>query len=86
MIVGTYVVHVARELQYELWMNFSSEIVFLVCLCYFPQTQVKNVKLVGFGGARVSGVVKSLRDGGFGFIRPLGGTEDVYFRINDTCK
>ncbi|CAM9108870.1 unnamed protein product [Scytosiphon promiscuus] len=49
-------------------------------------TQAKNVKLVSFGGERVEGVVKSLRDGGFGFIRPLGGTEDVYFRINDTCK
>lgn len=47
---------------------------------------MKNVKLVSFGGERVSGVVKSLRDGGFGFIRPLGGTEDVYFRVNDTCK
>eukprot|EP00752_Nemacystus_decipiens_P009418 g8421.t1 len=49
-------------------------------------TQARNVKLVNFGGERVEGVVKSLRDGGFGFIRPLGGSEDVYFRIHDTCK
>ncbi|CAM9754667.1 unnamed protein product [Ectocarpus sp. 12 AP-2014] len=49
-------------------------------------SQVKNVKLVSFGGERVEGVVKNLRDGGFGFIRPFGGTEDVYFRISDTCK
>lgn len=58
----------------------------VVCLYFPPQTQVKNVKLVSFGGERVEGVVKNLRDGGFGFIRPLGGSEDVYFRISDTCK
>ncbi|CAM9827159.1 unnamed protein product, partial [Laminaria digitata] len=49
-------------------------------------TQAKNVRLVSFGGERSEGVVRSLREGGFGFIRPLGGNEDVYFRIADTCK
>eukprot|EP00904_Undaria_pinnatifida_P012646 jgi/Undpi1/8511/HiC_scaffold_25.g10978.m1 len=50
------------------------------------KTQVKNVRLISFGGERSEGVVRSLRDGGFGFIRPLGGNEDVYFRIADTCN
>lgn len=39
-----------------------------------------------FGGERAEGVVRSIREGGFGFIRPLGGNEDVYFRVADTCK
>lgn len=46
----------------------------------------KNVVLVSFGGERVSGIVRTLRDGGFGFIRPLGEGEDVYFRQSDITK
>lgn len=46
----------------------------------------KNVVLVSFGGERVSGIVRTLRDGGFGFIRPLGESEDVYFRLADICR
>ena len=44
------------------------------------------MRLVSFGGERSEGVVRSLREGGFGFIRPFGGNEDVYFRIADTCS
>lgn len=51
----------------------------------FWQTQVKNVRLVRFGGERAEGVVRSIRDG-FGFIRPLGWAEDIYFRVADICK
>lgn len=46
----------------------------------------KNVVLVRFGGERVAGIVRTLRDGGFGFIRPLGEGEDVYFRLADISK
>ncbi len=72
---------------YEMgWAEFPNAAVIVLPVYPARQTQVKNVKLVSFGGERVEGMVKSLREGGFGFIRPLGKTEDVYFRISDTCK
>ena len=52
----------------------------------FMQIQAKNMRLVRFGGERVSGLVKTIRDGGFGFIRPLGENEDVYFRLADVFR
>lgn len=41
------------------------------------------MRLVTLGGAREEGIVRSIREGGFGFIRPLGGGDDLYFRVGD---
>lgn len=47
---------------------------------------MKSVRLVSFGGAREEGLVRNIREEGFGFIRPLSGGEDVYFRMGDVTK